>query len=165
MNRWLTLVLALLLVAGGAYLLWTTTQPTKVTVSWETGSERGTAGFYLWRTEPKVPFDVPARQVNTDLIPARGSALTGATYAFVDASVRAGADYTYQIEEVDASGNRRRHPDTIAVTAGWPRAWLLAEAILVMALGVVLLIAHGRWSQVPLPGAADPDPDLMPPAA
>lgn len=162
MNRWLFSGLALLLIAGGAYLIWTAMQPGKVTVTWETGSERDTAGFNVWRTDPKVPFDVPVRQVNTDLIPARGSALAGASYELVDTSVQPGVDYIYQIEEVDVSGNARRQPDTIAVRAGWPRAWVLAEAILVMALGVVLLVAQWRWSRVPPPAA---DPDLAPPSA
>jgi len=159
---WLNAIAALGLSTGGAYLLWTAAGPEGVTVTWRTGSELDTAGFNLWRTAPagdgplaafdhrdtgdredssqpgEAPDPAAARRVNADLIPARGSALAGAEYAVVDTAVRPGATYVYQVEEIDASGNAHRLPDTITVRAGWPREWLMAEGLAVIALGLAL---------------------------
>jgi len=143
-NRWLGPALAFSLVAGGLYLLYTLGQPARVTVTWETGSERDTTGFNLWRSDPAAPITIPVRQVNREPIPARGNSLGGAKYEVVDSGVVPGEEYFYQIEEIDAAGKARRYPDTIAVRAGWPRAWVIAEAVAVIVVGVMLLALEWR---------------------
>lgn len=143
-QRWTGRAIALALVAGGLYLLLTLARPAPVTVTWQTGSESDTAGFNVWRSEPGAPIDVPIHKVNGALIPARGNALAGADYTIEDTATVPGETYVYQIEEIDATGRGRRHPDTVSATAGWPRAWVVAEALVVIVVGTFLLALERR---------------------
>lgn len=137
------------LAAAGLYLLAQAAAPAEVTVRWETGSESDVVGFHVWRLDADTPGGAD-RRVSPALIPATGSALAGAAYAFVDRAVRRGATYRYAIEEVDARGMATRHADTIVVRAGWPAVWLAAEAAAMLAVaGWMLVSARGGRARDP----------------
>jgi hypothetical protein len=70
----------------------------QVVLSWETGGERNSQGFYLYRAENGTESFVP---VNSEPIPSQppGTA-AGATYTFADTAVTAGMTYTYQLKAV-----------------------------------------------------------------
>ena len=84
----------------------------RVTITWETASEIDTAGFHLWRSTTK---DGSYTKITTSLIPAEGSATSGATYTYSDTEVTGSRIYYYKLEEVSASGTRTDYGPVSAV--------------------------------------------------
>jgi len=88
---------------------------TIVALAWETAAELDTLGFHLYRaTSPAGPFT----RLTAELIPARGDALTGASYAYADAP-GAGA-FSYELEAVLVGGGVTRH-GPVGVQVGLPQ--------------------------------------------
>jgi len=133
------------LILGGLFLLFYDVGG--VTITWETASEVDTMGFNLYRavTLAEGPFE----QVNTELIPAKGDPLTGATYQIEDEGVEPGQLYFYQIEEVEWSGAHQRYPEVVQARAGVPRLWLMAEGVALVLLGCGLLYLQMRQERRP----------------
>jgi len=73
----------------------------EVAVRWTTGSERETAGYYLLRSDTGQRAD--ASRVS-GLIPARGSAASGAEYRWVDPGTDPAGGATYWLQEVEIGG-------------------------------------------------------------
>ncbi len=86
----------------------------KVTVSWTTGSEVATTGFNVHRA---TTLAGPYTRVNAALIPATGTNVSGASYAWTDAQVAAGTTYFYKLEDVDAKGQSTFHGPVSALAA------------------------------------------------
>ncbi len=100
--------------------------PATVTLEWETASEVGSLGFYVYRaTSPDGPFE----QLNQELVPVQGDSLTGARYLYRDTTARWGQVYYYQLESLEQDGGRQRYPDVVTARAGadWP--WLVAGGL------------------------------------
>jgi hypothetical protein len=91
-----------------------------VVVEWETASEIGTVGFYLYRKDKATREYV---QLNDDLLPAVLHAQQGGTYRYVDETAFSGETYKYKIVEVEASGKRRKYGPFV-VTVGREEAGL-----------------------------------------
>ncbi|HQE93056.1 MAG TPA: hypothetical protein PLH19_02695 [Anaerolineae bacterium] len=127
---WVQVLLAAVLLVSGLLLLLTVIPP--VTLSWETASEVGTAGFNVYRAAAPGGDFVP---INTTLIPAAGNELLGAAYRFEDDAVVLGRRYAYRIEEVEWDGSINLYPETVTVRAGLPRFWTKVEG------GILLLVA------------------------
>jgi uncharacterized repeat protein (TIGR01451 family) len=93
--------------------------PEMVVVEWATEVEVDTYGFYLLRSESGSLAD--AQQIA--FIDAQGHGWgEGATYRFEDRAVRAEADYTYWLVDVDTAGQRTVHGPTMAVAPMTVRA-------------------------------------------
>ncbi len=122
-----------LLLLGGILLLVLDIPP--VSLSWETASEVGAAGFHVYRST--LTEDAFVR-VNPTLIPARGNEMTGAAYRFADDEVVVGRRYVYRIEEVEWDGTVNAYPETVTVRAGLPRLWTKIEGGLLVGLAVFL---------------------------
>lgn len=122
-----------LLLLGGIVLLVLDIPP--VSLSWETASEVGAAGFHVYRANATAEAFV---RVNPTLIPARGDEMTGAAYHFADEAVRPGQRYIYRIEEVEWDGAVNAYPETVTVRAGLPRVWTKIEGGFLMGLAVFL---------------------------
>jgi hypothetical protein len=88
-------------------------------VQWRTGSERQTAGFNIYRSGPG---ETPRRRLNPHLIPARGSATRGETYAVRDSALVPNVGYLYWLEEVELTGATRLYGPA-------PGSWLLRYAL------------------------------------
>jgi len=71
-------------------------------VQWTTSTEEGTAGFYLYRTNPRGGAWEP---VVSEMIAADPRAIAGASYRVFDPNPRPGARYT--LVEVESNGERR----------------------------------------------------------
>jgi uncharacterized repeat protein (TIGR01451 family) len=84
--------------------------PAGVTVMWQTGFERDTFGFNLFRSATGNRAD--AIQVNEALIAAGAK---GGQYVFVDGAAEAGTRYTYWLQEIELSGVVNDYPDTAGV--------------------------------------------------
>jgi len=73
---------------------------------WETASEIGNLGFYVWRSEThsdgyvRLPLDKPAEQ----FIPSEDFGI-GAFYEYVDVEVTPGITYHYKVQDVPADGS------------------------------------------------------------
>jgi len=74
-----------------------------VVLHWRTQSELNTLGFHVLRAESESG---PFHPVGSALIPGQGNASAGKEYIFTDRNVFIGKKYWYQIEEIDATGNR-----------------------------------------------------------
>jgi hypothetical protein len=75
------------------------------TVAWETGTEIDNAGFNLYRAAGP---DGPYVKVNDGLVAAKGDAVGGASYSYLDAGLSAGT-YYYLLEDLDLNGTTTRH--------------------------------------------------------
>lgn len=90
----------------------------QVVVQWETASEIGTAGFYLYR----LRHENSSRryvQVNKNFLPGLLHSHQGGIYRFVDRDAFPGETYTYKLLEVELSGEKRFH-GPFRVTVGPP---------------------------------------------
>ena len=86
-----------------------------VTLAWETATEVDNAGFNLYRSRRK---NGTYTQINNALINARGNAVSGASYTYVDTPGRDGI-YYYKLEDVDYYGVSTMHdPEKVRVMSG-----------------------------------------------
>lgn len=94
--------------------------PAGVAIRWETGTEIDNAGFNLYRT---TAADGPYIKINDALIPAKGNAVSGASYVYLDTDA---ADentiYYYKLEDIDYHGVSTFHGpvDTAPGVSGGP---------------------------------------------
>ena len=86
-----------------------------ITLNWETESELDNAGFNILRSTQEAG---PYEQINTALIPAKGSNIKGAKYKFADSSVQNRQEYFYKLEDVDTSGVVTMH-GPVSATPRW----------------------------------------------
>ena len=71
-------------------------------VEWQTSSEDGTVGYYLYRLDPvKEKY----KKVNKRMLPALPGG-DGGVYTFADRSAKGGTEYTYKLVEVELGGER-----------------------------------------------------------
>jgi hypothetical protein len=77
-----------------------------VILEWTTESEIDNAGFNLYRSESA---DSGYVKINLSLIPAEGSATSGATYQYVDNGVKNRRTYYYKLEDIDLNGTSTMH--------------------------------------------------------
>lgn len=138
-GRWPWLLGSLWLVLAVAILGVATFAPAPVRIDWETATEINTAGFNLYRQEEQEG----KRLLNVQLIAAKGSPLTGASYFFVDNSARRGHSYRYQLEEVTLANDRRARATFSYRTK--PEPWL-GPAAAMLALCGLFLLSRGRHS-------------------
>ena len=78
----------------------------RVNITWETASEIDSAGFHIWRS---ITQNGTYSKITTSLIPAEGSATTGATYTYKDTAVTPPNVYYYKLADVSTSGARSDH--------------------------------------------------------
>ena len=84
-----------------------------IRVSWATATELNTAGFIVYRGPAN---NGPWTEAYST--PARGDAVTGATYDFLDSNnIIPGAVYWYRLDDLDDGGNLTPH-DPITIVAG-----------------------------------------------
>jgi hypothetical protein len=85
-----------------------------IQLTWATYAEYDTLGFHLYRAESLTG---PRTRINTALIPSQSmGGPIGATYHFVDSSVRYGVTYHYWLVDVDAFGIATEHDPVTAWT-------------------------------------------------
>ena len=82
---------------------------------WRTESEIDTAGFNIYRG---VIGSAEMTKLNDTLIPAKGTATSGAEYTYVDDDVRNGVIYIYKLEDVDTAGTVTEHKP-VKATPRW----------------------------------------------
>lgn len=73
-----------------------------VALRWSTRTEPGNAGFNIYRAEAANGAYI---KINSQIIPARGSAADGATYEYVDDTMKEGKPYFYRLENTDLQDN------------------------------------------------------------
>jgi len=85
----------------------------RVVVEWETASEVGTLGFYLYRkNEDTGKFE----KLNQQILPGLLVHAQGGTYRYTDDTAVSGETYTYKLIEKESRGKSRVHgPFTITV--------------------------------------------------
>jgi hypothetical protein len=90
----------------------------QVVVRWETASEIGTAGFYLFRKDQETG---KYQQVNQSLLTGLLNSPQGGVYHFVDQGAIVGRTYTYKLVEVESKGQMLTHgPFTLTIDQGLP---------------------------------------------
>lgn len=82
-----------------------------VTLTWETATEIDNAGFNLYRTRQK---NGAYTKINDTLIPARGDAVSGANYSYIDTPGK--GTFYYNLEDLDYKGVGTMHgPEKVRV--------------------------------------------------
>ncbi|MCS6938969.1 MAG: SpaA isopeptide-forming pilin-related protein, partial [Roseiflexus sp.] len=88
-----------------------------VVIRWETAAEYGTRGFYIERSASGSRSD--AVRITDRLIPAKGSASSGAAYVWNDTTAAPGVRYTYWLVEETVDGSTHIYgPATSEATTG-----------------------------------------------
>ena len=86
----------------------------RVVVEWETASEVGTAGYYLYRLGAEGTWAA----VGQGMHPAVPGAAQGAIYRLTDAGALPGGTYTYKLVEIESKGSTREFaPRTVTAPA------------------------------------------------
>jgi hypothetical protein len=78
----------------------------RVTLKWETAAETDNAGFNVYRAETENGEYI---KINSELIPAQGSATQSASYQFLDKGLKNGKTYYYKLEDIDLNGTASMH--------------------------------------------------------
>ena len=98
-----------------------------VSLSWDTQSENGNAGFNILREDPGSGFFKIVGSFNSDEnLRGLGTSSTGRAYAFTDPKVIPGSKYTYEIQSVSTSGSTKILT-TLTVTASAPESYALYQ--------------------------------------
>ncbi|UCF06986.1 MAG: T9SS type A sorting domain-containing protein [bacterium] len=84
-------------------------------IAWSTASETNAAGFNILRSTSRGGDRM---QINDELIPAKGSTIEGASYAFTDKNVTNSGTYYYWLEDVDLSGSSTVHGPVLVSPGG-----------------------------------------------
>ncbi|RMG95968.1 MAG: hypothetical protein D6706_11095 [Chloroflexi bacterium] len=129
---------AVWLFVAAVILIFQLFRPATVRIEWETATELQTAGFHLYRSQsPEGEFV----RITESLIPAKGNTVSGASYSFVDNSVRPGETYYYLLEEVELDATTRRYEDDLFVFTvpriTWGVVVLIAVCVLI-GLGLIV---------------------------
>ncbi|MBI5192611.1 MAG: DUF4215 domain-containing protein [Nitrospirae bacterium] len=88
----------------------------KVIISWRTGSEINSEGFYLWRsTSPTGNYE----KINPILISSKGSPVRGEVYQYIDstAGTLCQEKCYYKLEEIDSRGKKSSEYGPVTVIA------------------------------------------------
>ncbi|TVM03458.1 MAG: hypothetical protein CV087_04895 [Candidatus Brocadia sp. WS118] len=86
----------------------------KAILSWQTATEADNAGFNLYRVNTK---NGNYKKINDTLVPAKGDAVSGASYNYID-TPGCGTFY-YKLEDVDYYGVSTMHgPEKVRVKSG-----------------------------------------------
>jgi len=83
-----------------------TGQNDTVQVAWETASETGNLGFYLYRADSAAG---PYVRITDQLIPGFSLSTEDRQYAYADTDVTTGQPYYYKLEDLDIHGQRSFH--------------------------------------------------------
>ncbi len=76
-----------------------------IILTWITMSESKNVGYNIYRSKKGSDYV----QINTHLIPAKGSSTEGAEYIFIDNDVQNRTTYRYKLEDVDLNGVKTKH--------------------------------------------------------
>lgn len=88
---------------------------TEIYIYWETASEAGNLGFYLWRSENPTNgfYKLPISDTNLQFIPSTDDG-AGSFYEYVDAEVTAGVTYYYKVQDVPDTGAEGAYSETLS---------------------------------------------------
>ncbi len=104
-----------------------TTDVNSVTLSWQTKSETGIAGFNVLRRNPaSAAFTLIGSYINDDSLRGLGTSATGRTYNFLDSKVISGMSYEYKIQSVSMDGTIS-DLSTLSVEVGVPKDYALYQ--------------------------------------
>jgi len=118
--------------------------PPAVEVQWDTATEVDAAGFFLYRAlTPSGDFS----QVNDELIPSQGNAVSGATYTFVDQNVVPGQTYYYVLEEVEYDSSTNRYEEEMFAYTVPQTWWMIVTTAVCLLVGLALLISGLKESR------------------
>jgi hypothetical protein len=118
LKGWIAVILLLLIYALPVLAAVTLTDfsvapgEQEIFVYWETASETGNLGFYVWRSEDadtgyeKLPLDSPAEQ----FIPSEDQGV-GALYEYMDTEVTPDVVYYYKVQDVPDDGSQGEYSE------------------------------------------------------
>ncbi len=109
-----------------------------IEIEWTTETEQQTAGFYLYRSESE---DGEFIRINDEMIPAQGSAVSGASYTYIDQNLPSGVTYYYLLEEIEYDASAHKYEEDIfshdVPTTTW---WVLLLSGISALIGFALLM-------------------------
>ena len=140
-GRAIAFIIVLLFTA--AILAWLFLLAPPIAIHWRTETEVDTVAFNVLRAEVDSESEAEGdanefQPVNTQPIPAEGSAVTGADYTFTDKSVQRGRTYSYRLQELTSQGEQITYPQHTSARS--QRSWLD-----IVAATLLLLAIWGGW--------------------
>ncbi|NOZ73415.1 MAG: hypothetical protein GXP38_16185 [Chloroflexi bacterium] len=129
--QWLFVALILTIT----FLVWLFFLTPAIVIRWQTETEADTVAFNILRAEVGSNDFQP---INSQPIPAHGSIIQGATYAFTDKSVHRGRTYIYRLQEITVYGEQITYDNDTEAHAQRSPAEIIAAA-------TFLLLVWGRW--------------------
>ena len=109
-----------------------------IEIEWTTETEQQTAGFYLYRSESE---DGEFVRISEEMLPAQGSAVSGASYIYIDQNLPSGVTYYYLLEEIEYDASAHKYEEDIfshdVPTTTW---WVLLLSGFSALIGFALLI-------------------------
>ncbi len=109
-----------------------------IEIEWTTETEQQTAGFYLYRSESE---DGEFIRISDEMIPAQGSAVSGASYIYIDQNLPSGVTYYYLLEEIEYDASAHKYEEDIfshnVPTTTW---WVLLLSGISALIGFALLM-------------------------
>ncbi|MBU0488124.1 hypothetical protein KKB18_09590 [bacterium] len=87
-------------------------EPNYVILTWQTGTEIDTLGFYIVRSEQFRYI-----MVNKEIILSNGNSVSGYSYRFVDNNVTPACEYFYWLVDLDVYGNYTIHGPVKIITS------------------------------------------------
>ena len=142
MRRPLTALGALWLTLAAAITIAQLLQPMPITVEWRTETEVNAAGYNIYRSPSP---DGPYIQINEQLIASKGSSSAGASYVFVDDSIRPGQTYYYRLEDVELDSSTMQHAPIEYAAPRFP--WWMSLIVAVSVVIGLFLIVRGIRSE------------------
>lgn len=99
--------------------------PQEIYVYWETASEVGNLGFYLWRSEAELTgyYKLPVSDPGLQFIPSIDEG-AGAFYEYVDDEATPGALYYYKLQDVPDTGAEGEYSQPLSGGIGLATATL-----------------------------------------
>ena len=116
--------------------------PPPIEIEWETATEVATAGFNLYRSQSE---DGNYVQINEQMIPSRGTAVSGATYTYEDQNVEAGETYYYLLEEIELDASTQQYEeDKFSYTMPSITIWVVLLTAVIILVGLTLTVTGIR---------------------
>jgi hypothetical protein len=120
MKTWLPFILCLLspiIVIAAVTLAYFEVDPGEeaIFVYWETASEVGNLGFYLWRSEDQDAgfYKLPISNPGLQFIPSADEG-AGAFYDYIDEEATPGVLYYYKVQDVPDTGSEGNYSQTLS---------------------------------------------------
>lgn len=106
-----------------------------VVINWKTETEIDTLGFNIYKKN--IVGNLEFERVNSEIIIATGSSISGSTYSFIDRDVIPGETYIYELHEIQLD-NQEKVIDQLEIAVKNKGYLLIGISIFLMVIPVLM---------------------------